>query len=265
MRLFHRTTRRVRLSEEGRPLFERGRGALRELREAQEATVRLRERPAGLLRVEAPSILGRHLIVPGLAGFASRYPEMQVEVALRDHRGNLVAEGIDVALRLGAVEDSTLLVRRLGRTRMHVCAAPEYLRRKGTPRTLNDLSRHDCLGLFVHGRLVAWRLRDRAKVRELSPSGRIVVNSGEALVDLAVSGAGLAWVCDFMAAHARRSDELVEVLGETACEESPIHVLSLPTRRVLPKVRAFVDFVAAELAGAGSRRNAPCEVVANVG
>ncbi len=265
VRLFHRTTRRVRLSEEGRPLFERSRGALRELREAQEATARLQERPAGLLRVEAPSILGRHVIVPGLARFASRYPEVQVELALRDHPGDLVAQGIDVALRLGALEDSTLVVRRLGRTRMRVCAAPEYLRRKGTPRTVDDLSRHECLGLSLHGRLIAWRLRDRTKVRELSPSRRIVVNSGEALVDLAASGAGLAWVCDFMVAHARRSEDLVEVLEGAACEESPIHVLSLPARRVLPKVRAFVDFAAAELAAAGSRRDALSDAMASAG
>ena len=251
VRLFHRTTRTVRLSEEGRAFFERTRGALRELREAQEATAQLRDRPAGLLRVEAPSILGRHVVVPGLARFASRYPEVQVELTLRDHPGDLVAEGIDLALRLGALEDSTLLSRRLGRTRMRVCGAPAYLKAKGTPRTVDALSRHECLGFSLHGRVMPWRLRDGAKVRQLSPGRRIVVNSGEALIDLALGGVGLAWVCDFMMARARRSGELVEVLEESACEETPIHVLSLPARRVLPKVRAFIEFVAAELAGSG--------------
>ena len=254
VRLFHRTTRAVRLSEEGRAFFERSRGALRELREAHEATARLHDRPAGLLRVEAPSILGRHVVVPGLARFASRYPEVQVELTLRDHPGDLVAEGIDLALRLGALEDSTLVARRLGRTRMRVCGAPAYLKRRGTPRTVDALSRHERLGLSLHGRVLPWRLRDGAKVRELSPGRRIVVNSGEALIDLALAGAGLAWVCDFMMARALRSGELVEVLEESACEETAIHVLSLPARRVLPKVRAFVDFVAAELAADGSEK-----------
>src|SRR5712664_1437242 len=145
VRLFHRTTRAVRLSEEGRAFFERSRGALRELREAHEATARLHDRPAGLLRVEAPSILGRHVVVPGLARFASRYPEVQVELTLRDHPGDPVAEGIDLALRLGALEDSTLVARRLGRTRMRVCGAPAYLKRRGTPRTVDALSRHERL------------------------------------------------------------------------------------------------------------------------
>ncbi len=118
--------------------------------------------------------------------------------------------------------------------------------------------------LFLSSAPPSLLLRDPTKVRQLSPSRRIVVDSAEALVDLAASGAGLAWMCGFMAAHARRSEGLVEVVEETACEESQIHVLSLPARRVLPKVRAFVDFVAAELAGSG-RRDAPTEVMATAG
>jgi DNA-binding transcriptional LysR family regulator len=249
VRLFHRTTRTVRLSQEGRTFFERSRGALRELREAREAAAGLRDQPAGLLRVEAPSILGRHVVVPGLARFASKYPEVQVELMLRDHPGDLVAEGVDLALRLGPLQDSSLVARRLGRTRMRVCGAPAYLKAKGTPCTVDALSRHERLGLSLHGRVMPWRLRDGTHVRELAPGRRIVVNSGEALIDLALNGVGLAWVCDFMMARARRSGELVEVMAESACEEAPIRVLSLPARRVLPKVRAFAEFVAAELAG----------------
>ncbi len=116
---------------------------------------------------------------------------------------------------------------------------------------MEALSRHERLAFSLHGRVIAWRLRDGTKVRELSPSRRIVVNSGEALIDLAVGGAGLAWVCDFMMARGQASGQLVEVLGDAACEELPIHALSLQSRNVLPKVRAFVDFVAAELARSG--------------
>ncbi len=119
---------------------------------------------------------------------------------------------------------------------------------------MEALSRHDRLALSLQGRVIAWRLRDGAKVRELSPSRRIVVivvNSAEALIDLAVGGAGLAWVCDFMMARGQASGQLVEVLGGAACEDLPIHALSLQSRNVLPKVRAFVDFAAAELARSG--------------
>ncbi len=251
VRLFHRTTRAVRLSEDGRAFFERARSALRQLEEARAATSHLRDRPAGLLRVEAPSILGRHVLVPALTRFLSRYGEVQVELELRDDAPALASEGIDLALRLGPLPDSSLIARRLGRTRMRVCGAPSYLRRRGTPRSVEALARHECLGFSLRGSVFPWRLRDGARVRELPPSRRIVVNSAEALVDLAVGGAGLVWICDFMVARARQAGQLVEVLGEAACEETPIHVLSLPTRQALPKVRAFVEFVAAELARSG--------------
>ncbi|WP_242346048.1 LysR family transcriptional regulator [Anaeromyxobacter terrae] len=254
VRLLHRTTRAVRLSEEGRLFVERCRGALRELEEARASLTRLRERPAGLLRIEAPSILGRHVLVPALPRFTSRYPAVQVELVLRDVPEDLVSGGIDVALRIGALADSGLIARRLGRTRMRVCGAPGYLRRRGTPRTVEALARHERLGFTLHGRAIAWRLRDGAKVRELPPSGRIAVNSAEALVDLAIGGAGLAWVCDFMMARARASGQLVEVLEDAVCEEHPIHALTLQSRHVLPKVRAFVEFAAAELARSGAEK-----------
>ncbi|WP_257452068.1 LysR family transcriptional regulator [Archangium lipolyticum] len=251
VRLLHRTTRAVRLSEDGRVFFERCRDSLRELEEAQHAVSSLRERPAGLLRVEVPTVLGRHVLVPALTRFVSRHAEVRVELHLRDHPLDPTSEGIDVALRLGALEDSGLIARKLGRTRMRICGAPGYLKRKGTPRTVEALSRHDCLGLSLHGRVMPWRLRDRSRVRELPPHGRIVVNNSEALIDLAVSGAGLAWVCDFMMARAHAAGQLVEVLEDAACEQRPIHALSLPSRQALPKVRAFVEFLAEELARNG--------------
>jgi DNA-binding transcriptional LysR family regulator len=251
VRLFHRTTRAVRLSEDGRAFFERSRSALRELEEARAAVSRLRDRPAGLLRVEAPSILGRHVIVPALTQFVARYGEVQVDLALRDDAPDLASGGIDVALRLGPLPDSSLIARRLGRTRMRVCGAPSYLRRRGTPRSIEALARHERLGFSLHGSIFPWRLRDGTRVREVPPSRRIVVNSAEALLDLAVGGAGLVWICDFMMARARQAGQLVEVLGDAACEESPIHLLTLPARQVLPKVRVFVEFVAAALARSG--------------
>jgi DNA-binding transcriptional LysR family regulator len=248
VRLFHRTTRAVRLSEEGRAFFERAREALRELNEAQDATARLRDRPAGLLRVEAPTIVGRYVLVPALPRFLARYPEVQVELALRDYATDLVSDGIDVGFRMGPLEDSGLVGRRIGRTRMRVCGAPSYLRHRGTPRSLSSLARHERLGFSMQGRVIPWRLRDDRGEREIVPSARLVVNDAAALIDLAVGGAGLVWICDFMVAHAMRAGRLTEVLEGAACAEHPIHVLSLPSRQVLPKVRVFVDFVTEELA-----------------
>jgi DNA-binding transcriptional LysR family regulator len=254
VRLFHRTTRAVRLSEDGRAFFERARGALRELAEAQAAMVGLRDRPAGLLRVEAPTILGRHVVVPAMSRLVARHPDVQVELTTRDVASDIAANGIDVAVRLGALADSALIARRLGHTRMRVCGAPSYFRRKGKPRTVGDLADHELLGYAAHGRVLRWRLRDGGTIREIAPSRRVVVDSADALIDLAAGGAGLAWLCDFMIARPRREGQLVEILADTACEESPIHVVSLPTRQVLPKVRAFVDLVAAELDVSPARR-----------
>jgi DNA-binding transcriptional LysR family regulator len=251
VRLLHRTTRSVRLSEDGRAFFEQCREALRALHEAQEGVTGLRRRPAGLLRVEAPTMLGRDLVVPALARFVSRYAEVRVELRLQDPPVGNVSEASDVVLRHGPLEDSGLVARKVGTTRMRVCGAPDYLRRKGTPRTLEALARHERLAFSVQGRIVPWRLSDGGQVRELPPSERIVVDSGEALIDLACGGAGLVWGCDFMLARACAAGQLVEVLAESACVEQPVHVLSLPSRQALPKVRAFVDFLAEELARAG--------------
>ncbi|NUP14313.1 MAG: LysR family transcriptional regulator [Polyangiaceae bacterium] len=249
--LLHRTTRAVRLSEDGRVFFERARAALRELQDAQDATSRLREKPAGLLRVEAPTILGRHVLVPALTRFVARYPDVEVDLSLRDHPLDLASERTDVAVRLGPLDDSGLIARRLGRTKMRVCGAPSYLRRRGTPKTVTALERHERLGYALHGRSMPWRLLDAAKEVDVAPSRRIVVNNAEALIDLAVGGAGLVWVCDFMVAQAQRSGELVEVLASAACVTSPIHAVALPSRSALPKVRVFIDFMAEELAKSG--------------
>jgi DNA-binding transcriptional LysR family regulator len=248
VRLFHRTTRAVRLSDEGRAFFERARAALREIDDAEQVAIGRRARPSGSLRVEAPSILGRSVVLPAVAKIAARHSELNVELTLRDFPGDLVADGIDVAVRLGPLTDSALVVRPLGHTRMRVCGAPAYLRKRGAPHDVAGLARHECLGFALQGRVLTWRLREGGVVHEVLPGRRIVVNSADALIDLAVAGVGLAWVCDFMMVQAGRQGELVEVLAHTACDESAISVLSPPGRTTLPKVDVFVQAVKAQLA-----------------
>jgi DNA-binding transcriptional LysR family regulator len=125
------------------------------------------------------------------------------------------------------------------------------LKRHGTPRSLDALSRHERIGYAVHGRVTPWRLRDRRGEREIPPSSRVVVNTADALIDLAVDGAGLAWMCEFMMNP--RVGKLVEVVPQSACVSAPVHAVCLPTRQKLPKVRAFVELVTAELARCGVR------------
>lgn len=252
VRLLHRTTRAVRLSDEGRSFFERSRSALRELEQARALATRPRERPAGLLRVEVPTILGRCVVVPAVVALTRRHPDVDVDVTMRDYASDLVSDGVDVALRLGPLPDSGLVARRLGQTRMQVCGSPEYLRRHRAPRSVDELASHERLAFAVHGQVIPWRLRDGDTVREVSPSRRIVVSSADALIDLAIAGVGLAWMCDFMMTAAHGGGALVEVLPESACVENPVYAVSLSTRHTLPKVRVFLDFVAAELAKSAS-------------
>lgn len=246
--LFHRNTRTVRLTDEGQMFYERSRSALLELEHARAALASTRARPSGRLRVEAPTILGRAVLVPGLPQFLARHAKLEIELSLRDHPADPIAEGIDVALRMGALPDSGLVARRLGRTRMCICASPTYLERHGTPRDLAALLRHERLAFAPHGRVLPWRLYDGARVRELEPSPRIAVDDGQTLIDLVVAGVGLAWVCDFMIARGRQRGALLEVLPQSARDELPIHAVSPPTRNVLPKVRAFTAFAEKELA-----------------
>ena len=252
VRLFHRTTRAMRLTDEGRVFHEGARHALEELQRARDGVQRLREQPMGLLRVEAPSILGRHLLAPALPAFLARFPEVQVELTLTDRPSDLASGGVDVAIRVGPLVDSALVGRRLGWTRMRVCGAPGYLRRRGTPRSIAALARHERIGLAMNGRPLPWRLEEDGAIREIAPGRRLVTDDAEAVLDLALAGAGLAWVCDFMVSRARRAGELMEVLERSGTERSPVHALSLPSRHVLPKVRAFVEATAHALEESGA-------------
>jgi len=249
VRLLHRTTRKLRLSEEGVAYLERSRGALRELAEAHAIAASARDRPVGALRIEAPTILGRFVVIPAIAKFTRRFPEVEIELGLRDTSSDLFADGIDVAFRMGPQPDSGLIARKLGTTALGICAAPAYLRRKGTPRSIAALDRHDRIGYASQGRVVPWRLREDGVVREVAPSRKLIVNTADALIDLAVAGAGIAGMCEFMMRP--RGGELVEVLAGAVCDRSPLYALSLPTRQMLPKVRRFVDLVAGELARLG--------------
>ncbi|MEO8549872.1 MAG: LysR family transcriptional regulator [Kofleriaceae bacterium] len=250
VRLFHRTTRAQTLSDDGQGFYDRASGALRELDEASQAA-RRNDRPVGLLRIEAPTIVGRNIVVPAVRQLVARYSELRVELALRDHALDLAAHGIDVAIRIGPQPDSALVARKLGTTKMRVCGARSYLRRAGKPRSVEDLERHELLGFTSHGRVIPWRLRDREVVRELAPNTRMVVDNGDALVDLAVAGAGLVWLCDFMVGR----QPLIELVPESACTETSIYVVAPSSRHVLPKVRAFVEIVERKLADTGSARS----------
>ncbi|WP_437723799.1 LysR substrate-binding domain-containing protein [Sorangium sp. So ce861] len=244
VRLFHRTTRALRLSEEGRAFLERCQRILEELQAAKQSIAHARGVPEGPLCVEAPAVFGRLLLVPALPRFLAEHPRVELELRLRDAVIDPAAEGVDVSLRIGRLEDAGIVARRLGVTRMLVCASPEYLRRRGAPETPEDLRQHRCLGFLRDDRVVPWRLRSPRGTLRFEPTGAPRVNDGDALKALAVAGAGLAWVFDFMIAPELASGALVTVLDELAVDERPIHALYQSPRHVIPRVRVFLDFAA---------------------
>ncbi|MCP3097414.1 LysR family transcriptional regulator [Myxococcus sp. K15C18031901] len=244
VKLFHRTTRALRLTEDGRDFHARCQRILAELDEAKESLTRARARPTGVLRVEAPQVIGQLVLAPALPRFLARYPDLEVRLTLRDQVVDPVSGGADVHLRLGPLEDSTLIAKKLTVARLVACASPGYLERHGVPVTPADLARHDCLGFMRDERPMPWLLREGSAPLQVQPRARVHTNHGATLRDLAVAGLGIAWLFDFMVARELASGALVPVLEAHAGETRPIHVLHPSGRHLPSRVRVFLDFVA---------------------
>lgn len=243
VRLFQRTTRALRLTEDGRDFYARCQRILAELGEAKEALARSRSRPTGLLRVEVPQVIGQLVLTPALPRFFAAYPGIELHLTLRDEVVDPVTEGADVLIRMGKLTDSRLVARRLSVARLVAVAAPAYLARHGTPATPADLARHQCLGFMRQGVTGEWRFKDAHGVSRFVPRGAFHVSQGATLRDAAVMGLGIAWLMDFMVARELATGTLVTVLDAFACEERPLHALHPPGRHLPSRVRVFLDFV----------------------
>ena len=252
VRLLHRTTRRLALTEAGREYYAR---CGRILDEVTEAEARVAEREAavrGQLRVTAPFTFGLlHLGAP-LAAFAREHPDVHVELVLSDRAVDLVEEGFDVALRMAAQPaDTSLLSLRLARARRVVCASPDYLKRAGRPRRPAELARHRCLVNPATAAPTTWQLRGREGPLAVEVRAALSVNSSIALRDAALAGLGLALLPEFVVAGELRDGRLESVL--TAYEPEPLQIYALhPHGRFVPRrVRLFLDTLREQLAGTG--------------
>jgi LysR family transcriptional regulator for bpeEF and oprC len=243
--LLTRTTRSLRLTDDGRAFYERCGRALGELREARDALARTSRAPAGVLRVDAGVALGRELLVPRMPELLARYPAIGLELTLRDQLVDPLAEGLDVVVRIGPLRDSSLVARRLGESRLAVCASPAYLRRRGVPKRPTDLARHDCIGYLRDGRPQPFRFAgDGGVVQAIEIAGRCHGNDADTIRQLAIAGHGIAAVFDFYVAAAFASGALVPLLAEYAPESWPIHALYPRNRHLVPRVAVFLDFLA---------------------
>jgi len=243
-RLLHRTTRRLSLTEAGAALFEASRGAIERIEEAEGAVARFQSSPRGRLRVSAPMSFGILHLGPALAEFARANPAISLDVRLDDRYVNLVEEGIDVAVRIGKLADSSLVARRLGTTRAVACASPAYLAEHGEPETPEDLASHECLLYAYLSTANVWRFtaRDGREI-PVASTGRLRANNGILLAEAAVLGQGILMTPSFYVGSLLREGKLRPILEDYRLPELGIHAVYPQTSHVPPKVRAFVDFL----------------------
>src|SRR5215469_7674927 len=247
VRLLARTTRRVSLTEDGAAFFERCRQVLADLEEAELVLKETRLKPVGRLRVDMPVAFGRVKVVPLLAAFQAQYPEVSLALSFTDRYVDLVEESIDVSVRFGALQDSSLIARRLMQTQFRVAGAPRYFATHRRPRTPEHLAAHNCLALTVRdSRLArAWRfVRDGAEIAH-APKGNMSFSDGAALCDAACAGLGLAQIHSYYIDAALAAGRLEPVLEKFKPKPDPIWLVYPQTRHLSPKVRAFIDFMVA--------------------
>jgi LysR family transcriptional regulator for bpeEF and oprC len=247
VRLLNRTTRKLSLTEDGSAYLEHVRRVLADVQETEDMLSNARGTPRGRLRVDMPVTLGRQHIVPALPRFAAQYPDIEVVATLDDRRIDLVEEGVDVALRMGALEDSSFIAKRIYSSGYVVCASPDYLAIHGTPATPEDLVAHRCLGFYnaATRRVIEWPFERNGERFSLVPRGMLTVSNAEALVDAALGGAGIICTLEMIVSRQLASGELVPVLEDVRTSlQVAISAIYPQNRHLSPKVRVFVDFVA---------------------
>lgn len=249
-RLLTRTTRRTAPTDAGALFYERARAILAQLAEATEEVAAASCDLAGQIRMAAPMSFGQRHLGRMLARFMSEHPRIEVLLDLDDRHVDLVGGGFDLALRIGRLPDSALKARLIGASRRAVVAAPDYLARRGCPAGIEDLVHHDCLGYTNIGAQI-WRFRaleSPAEQRDVEVGGRFVANNGDVILEIAAAGLGIAVMPRFMACETVRTGRLVplEFPGFEPVPD-PIHVVYPPARYQSRRIRALIDFLAAEI------------------
>ncbi|MDR6207242.1 MAG: LysR substrate-binding domain-containing protein [Paraburkholderia graminis] len=265
--LVRRTTRRLQLTEEGEGFLQRARAILDAMEEAEESVARKRRRPSGRLRVDAASPFMLHCIAPHMTAFSALYPEIRLELTSSERIVDLLEQKVDIAIRIGALQDSTLHARALGSSKLRVVASPAYLAEHGEPKSVDALREHRLIGFTAPEHLNRWPLRERGKRAgkgtskstsrtdrvggkpeplKIEPS--ITASSGETLRQLALSGWGIACLADFMTAADIRDGRLVPILGHVLLDErQPVSAVYYQSASLAGRVQCFLDFIAARV------------------
>jgi DNA-binding transcriptional LysR family regulator len=262
VRLMHRTTRRLSLTPEGAAYYEHCLRIITDIAETDASFQAGNRKPSGALRVHMPNSLGRHLVIPALRTFHQRYPDIMLDLGLSDRPVDPVEEGIDCMIRAGALEDSSMVARRIGTLKRVTCASPDYLERHGEPREIDDLAAHQAVNFrVVHGtRPMPWIFMIDGKPIEVRMNGAVTVNDSEAYVTCGLEGFGLIQPMLFMVSQQLRDGSLREVLPAFKPKPKPISIVYPYNRHLSAKVRVFADWIAElfestpALAGSDARR-----------
>jgi DNA-binding transcriptional LysR family regulator len=247
-RLLARTTRRVSLTDDGAAFFERCRQALAEIEEAEHVLKEAQHKPSGILRLDLPVSFGRIKMVPLFGPFQTQYPDVRLSVTFTDRYIDLIEEGVDICVRFGDLQDSTLIARRLTSTQFKVVGSPSYLAKHGRPRSPDDLARHNCLAFTSRDTRLTrpWWFDLADGETTQMPKGTISFTDGAAMCEAACAGYGLAQLHEYYLDMEIARGRLVPVLEKFKPKAQPIWLVYPQTRHLTPKVRAFVDFMAAQ-------------------
>ncbi|SIT56643.1 putative transcriptional regulator [Mesorhizobium prunaredense] len=243
VRLLNRTTRSLSPTSEGLGYYEACVRALSEIETAQSLLAARRLVPSGRLRVDVPLAFGRRCVAPVLFDISRQFPDLTIEISFNDRRVDLIEEGIDLAVRMGDLDDSlSLAARRIYAQHSAVCAAPCYLEKHGRPRSIEDLASHSVIGYGRDGIVRPWTVRHAdGHVGKFVPRPRLVLGHGEPMLDAALAGCGIVFLPTWLVADSLKSGELETVLSDCLVEDIVVHAIWPVTRSLTPKVRVVVD------------------------
>lgn len=249
-RLLNRTTRRISLTETGREFHERSVQILADVEDAEQGAARLTRTARGLLRVTIPLAYGQHRLAAIVGDYALAYPQVKLDIALSDRKLDLVEDGFDLAIRIGALPPSDLVARKIGSERSVVCATPAYLARHGAPQLPSDLAGHACLGYTLTGSGTEWRLENTGDgaIATIAVNGPIKADNGDILRLAALRDAGLIFQPRFIVASDLAAGRLVPVLPQWQSGELGVHAVYPSRKHLSAKVRTFIDYLAERLA-----------------
>lgn len=242
---FHRTTRHVSLTEEGRLYLEYARKGIEQIALAEETVKSLKLKPSGKLKVDAVNAFHTYQIAPLIKGFSEKYPDIQLDLTSNENIVDLLEKRVDIAIRIGILKDSTLHVRTLGKSPMHLVASPEYLKKFGTPKSVGELSKHRLINYSSLNGFKRWPLKTL-----LVASPYIKVGSGEIMHKLCLEGTGIGMISNFIVANDLKNGNLVSVLSseiKTPHDLENINAVYYKTASISPRINAFLDYLQSHL------------------